>query len=135
MLKPAKELAILLQTKVMLDRANTEYSVKQDGSVFKQLNIIANSKNIFAINFGPAAGYDFTLTQDEAFKALAEAIKNHGDRLRFHLLALPVNAGLEHLSVDINSNVIMRVIEAYEIRIDEIVTRYDILIEKVIKNA
>ena len=41
--KPSKELAILLQTKVMLERANTEHVVKHDGFLFKQFLIISNN--------------------------------------------------------------------------------------------
>jgi hypothetical protein len=134
-LKPAKELAILLQTKVMIERANSEFITKHDGHLFKQFNIIANNKNMFALNCGPTAGYEFTLTQDDAFKALAEVIKKHGDRIKFHLLALPVGKTVDHVTLDINDNVIIRAIDFYEIRIDEILTRYDVIIEKVNTNA
>lgn len=134
--KPSKELAIRLQTKVMLERANTEYVVKHDGFLFKQFLIIANNKNQFVLNYGPGIeNYEFNLTQDEAFEGLAKAVMSHGDRIRFNALAMPVRGGIDHYLMDLNSDVIVRVIEYYEIKIDEILTRYDVLVEKVIKNA
>lgn len=135
---PARELSILLQTKVMLEAPNIDNDIKHDGNKFKQFNIVSNSKNQFLLNIGPALDeYNFSLTQDEAFKALSEVIQNCGDRLKFNILRLPIprNSGLEHCAVDLHENVIIRIIDYYEIRIDEILTRYDVLIEKVIKNA
>lgn len=137
--KPSKELAMLLQTKVMLERANTEIITRIDGNLIAQFNIISNSKNQFLLNYGPAiSGYDdweFSLTQDQAFSALAEVIKAHGDRIKFNLLMLPPGKQVEHSLIDLNNDVLIRVIEYYEIRLDEILTRYDVIVEKVIKNA
>lgn len=132
--KPAKELAILLQTKIMLERVNTEPGMKSDGSNIKQFCLLANKQNEFAINYGAVVeNLDFSLTQTEAFKNLTNAIQKHGDRIKFHALTMPARAGLEHCVMDLNSDVIMRIIEYYEIRTDEILTRYDILIEKIIR--
>ena len=134
--KPAKELAVLLQTKVMLERVDTEPGFKQNGDTIRQLNIVSNNKNQFVINYGVGAdNYEFGLTQDQAFEALASAIQKHGDRIKFHALLMPARAGLEHCVMDLNSDVIMRAIEYYDVRIDEILIRYDVLVEKVIKNV
>lgn len=135
--KPAKELAILLQSRVMLEVANSKEIAMINGNN-DQFNIVANQKNQFLLNRGPAMSidhWDFSLTQDQAFKALADAIQSHGDRIKFHLLRLPVTKSIEHCMLDINGNVLIRAIEYYEIRIDEILTRYDVLVEKVKQNA
>ena len=129
-IKPAKELALLLQTKVIIERANTEFVLKLNGTN-KQLYLVSNDKNMFKSGYGPLINdNDFNLTQKEAFDYLCDKIKKL-DRIRFHLLFLPITPSVDHVSVDINSNVIMRIIEYYDIMTDEILTRYDILIEKV----
>lgn len=132
--RPAKELAVLLQNKVMLERAYTENLSKINGSnTRKQLVIISNEKDMFAFSYGPAIGYDleFTLTRNEAFNNLAEAIKSHGDRIQFLLLQVPINKSFDNVTVDVNNNVIIRIVEYYEVVLDEILTRYDVLIEKI----
>lgn len=132
--KPAKELSLLLQTKIILERPIVDMLARHDVDIIKQFNLISNKKNIFLLNIGPVIDdYNFCLNQDEAFKALAESVKSFADRIRFHLPYLPISRGVEHCSADISNDVVMRIIEYYEIRIDEILTRYDVLIEKIIK--
>jgi hypothetical protein len=134
--KPAKELAQLLQTKIILETPDMSMQIRHDGYVTKQLNLIANNKNIFLLNIGPAINdYNFSLTQDEAFKALAEQIKLFGDRIKFNLLVIPYTRGIEYCRSDVYEKVTVRTIEYYEIKIDEILTRYDVLISKVISDV
>jgi hypothetical protein len=133
--KPAKELAQLLQTKIILEVPDMSMRIRHDGQITKQLNLVANNKNTFLLNIGPAIDdYNFCLTQDEAFKALAEQVKLFGDRIKFNLLVIPYTRGVEYCCSDVYEKVTIRTIEYYEIRIDEILTRYDILISKVISN-
>jgi hypothetical protein len=49
-------------------------------------------------------------------------------------MVVPIKA-VEYTRLDLFNNVIVRVVEYYEIRIDEMLTRYDILIEKADTNA
>ena len=134
--KPAKELAQLLQTKIILETPDMSMQIRHDGYTTKQLNLISDNKNAFLLNVGPAIDdYNFSLTQDEAFKALAEQVKLFGNIIKFNLLVIPYTRGIEYCRSDVYEKVTVRTIEYYEMRIDEILTRYDILISKVIDNA
>lgn len=132
--KPSKELSTLLQTRIMIERANSECVTKQDGVIFKQFYLLSDKSNAFTdfkSSYGDIISYDFKLTAKEAFHNLAEAIKAYAARIRFHMLELPIAGSVDHVIADISSNVIVRMIEYYEIRSDEILTRYDVLVEKV----
>lgn len=129
-IKPAKELALLLQTKVIIERAYADYIYKINGEN-KQLYLVSDQDNKFKTGPSISSDDNFSLTKEEAFDYLANEIKKL-DRVRFFLLALPLSGAVDHVTVDINSNVIMRIIEYYDIMTDKILIRYDVLVEKVI---
>jgi hypothetical protein len=137
-IKPAEKLTNVLRTRVVLERASSEQlklggCAVMNGIVAKlhQFHLIGNSENKFVLEYG-VAHYDFKfeLSEDEAFDKLADKLGEFG-KVQFHLLWLPVSRGLEYCTAHIHDNVIMRVIEFYEIRSDEILTRYDILVSAI----
>ena len=97
----------------------------------KQFYIKSNNKDLFSTTFDT---YDFTVSKEDAFKNLAASIKSFGQSLRFSLMILPPKSVLS-ASLNVVENTVIRIIEYYDIYCDEILTRYDILIEKVNPNA
>ena len=97
----------------------------------KQFYIKSNSKDLFSTTFDT---YDFTVSKEDAFKNLAISIKTFSQIIKFNLMVLPPKTVLS-ASLNIIENIIIRIIEYYDIQCDEILTRYDVLIEKVNSNA
>lgn len=109
-------------------------SMKFNGHSILQFHLIKNSNNKYLLNYGPAAeenNLNFILTEVEAFKNLAAVVNNFENcKIQFHNLVLPIGPAYK-ASKDFNDKVFIRIIEYYNVYIDEILTRYDILIEKV----
>lgn len=127
--KPAKKLSLLLQSRMILETASTTSGLKFNGADVKQFHLIADSHNMFLCGYGPAVDLDnFTLMEDQAFEKLAGEL-GQLKKIKFHLPVLPVSRGVEHCSADLYRDVAIRVIEYYEIRIDEVLTRYDVLVQ------
>jgi hypothetical protein len=130
-IKPAKRLEEILVTKVVMDRANSKLLELGKIPNVTQLRLCENSEGKFQLEYGPSReNLEFVLSEQEAFDKLAEAISEFR-RVRFHALLMPVSRGIDHCSLDLHGNVLVRVIEYYEITIDESLTRYDVLVEKI----
>lgn len=128
-IKPAKELLNKL-INIHIADANVSDLTRLDENK-KQFYILFNSKDLFSSN---RENLIFDISPEVAFCYLASEIKNFSLAVKFNLMIIPPKAVINS-SLNIVDNVIVRSLEYYEIRIDEILTRYDILIEKVIKNA
>jgi len=92
----------------------------------KQKYLISNSKDLFSSNIDDLI---FDISADAAFDLLAHEIKKYSRIIKFNLMIIPKN-GIEYCRLDFYKKVVIRSVEYYEIRIDEILTRYDVLIEK-----
>ena len=97
----------------------------------KQLYIKSNSKDLFSTSFD---SYDFIVSKEDAFAGLAKAIKDFGMHVKFNLMVLPAKTVIS-ASLNVVEKTVIRIIEYYDIASDEILTRYDVLIEKVNTNA
>lgn len=97
----------------------------------KQLYIKSNSKDMFSTTF---EDYEFIVSKEDAFKGLATAIKDFNQSIKFNMMVLPPKTVLS-ASLNVVEDTIIRIIEYYDIHVDEILTRYDVLVEKVISNA
>lgn len=93
----------------------------------KQLYIKSNNKDLFSTTFDT---YDFIISKETAFSGLATSIKKFGQSIRFNLMVLPPKTVIS-ASLNAVEKVVIRIIEYYDIQCDEILTRYDVLIEKV----
>ncbi len=95
----------------------------------KQLYIKSNSKNLFSNKFDD---YNFIVSPEDAFHTLAEEIKNFSSdgNIKFNFLIVPFKA-VEFVNINIFNEIIIRCISYYDVHIDDILTRYDVLIEKV----
>lgn len=97
----------------------------------KQLWILSNYKNMFCSD---KENLIFDISPEVGLGMLAAEIKKYSKNIKFNLLIIPAKT-VQYVRLDFFNNIIIRIIEYYEIRIDEILTRYDILIEKVNSNA
>lgn len=131
-LKPSRKLFEYLRPKAVIERASFDQFAKLGGvsGEAHQYHLLSNGENKFVLEYGPGVeNLVFSLTENEAFEKLAAAIGDY-KKVRFHLLWLP-GRGVLHCSADVHDDVAMRVIEYYEMRIDEVLTRYDVLVEVV----
>lgn len=97
-----------------------------------QLHLIeCKSKGKFLFEYGATTSLDFILSKDEAFGNMSNALIILNCKLKFHRMTLPNHSSYK-VSEEIFEKVYVRLIEYYEIRLDEILTRYDILIEKIL---
>ncbi len=132
-LKPAKVLSHHLKPKIVLEIASSAFLKLGETAGLHQHHLIENSDGLFVYEYGVAVErLEFKLTADEAFSKLANVVSDL-NKVKFHLLWLPVSRGLDHCTADIHGNVIVRTIEYYEPRTDEMLTRYDILVEDLTK--
>lgn len=128
-INPAKLLHENLK-EIIVNRPNYE-NIYRMGDNRKQLYIKSNSKDLFSTTF---EDYDFSLTKEAAFAGLASAIKMFSQSVKFNIMILPPKTVIS-ASLNVVEDTIIRIIEYYDIYCDEILTRYDILIEKVNQNA
>lgn len=128
-LKPARKLFEYLRPKAVLKKAHLSHFSKLGDPVGShRYHLVGNEQGKFVAEYGVALeNMEFTLTENEAFEKLAAFIAAH-KKVRLHLLWL-ANRGVLNCAVDIYHDVVMRVIEYYEIRSDEVLTRYDVLVE------
>ena len=130
MLKPAKLLNDHLYGLCVIDKPDLTSLHRLDDNR-KQKYLISNKDNLFSSNIDDLI---FNVSAEDAFKNLAQTVIIHHHFIKFNLMVVPIKA-VEYTRLDFFNNVIVRVIEYYEIRIDEMLTRYDILIEKADTNA
>lgn len=122
---PAKLLHENLK-EIVINRPDYE-NIFRMGDDRKQLYIKSNSKDLFSTTFDT---YDFNISKEIAFAGLAATIKNFHQSVRFNLMVLPPKAVIS-ASINVVENTIIRIIEYYDVQCDEILTRYDVLVEKV----
>lgn len=128
-MKPAAKLFALLKPPASWEqRSELIGGMRCDGKRYFQFNIVSDESGKFLSGSGPGIDFDgFILTEDEAFGALAGQVRKLDDPI-FHLPMLPLR-GVDHVMVDIHQGVVIRVVDCYEPRIDQVLTRYDILVE------
>lgn len=129
--KPAKKLSEYLLKKVILEQASSNFVKLGQFIGLHQYHLLENQDGKFLYEYGVGVNnYDFTLTENDAFEKLSDVISEL-KKAKFHLLWLPISRGLDHCTADIHGNVIIRTIEFYEAAIDEILKRYDVMVEAV----
>jgi hypothetical protein len=131
-IKPAEKLSNILKTKVVLERASTTPLKLGTFDNLHQFHLVSNSENKFVVEYGVIHdNFEFTLSEDEAFAKLAGKL-GELKKIQFHLLWLPVAMGIDYCSAHIHGNVVMRVVEYYAVQTDEILTRYDVLVQAIV---
>jgi hypothetical protein len=121
---------------ILLDVPNFTTPMLVGNMHFTQLHLLSieekPDEERFLFGYGAAINstLDFILTKEDAFSMLAHAIKIGKKKVKFHALVVPIGSGIV-ASAERNKNIFMRILKYYEVRIDQIITRYDIMIEKV----
>lgn len=134
MLCIAKQLAEKLKS-IKLHRVNREYNSVAHSENWKQFYIGESCINgELKYSLGSFDEPDFKYSLDYVLSALATSIGQFSNCVRFNSLTIP-RKGIEELGVNIYGDVWVRAVTCYIPQSDMLVTRYDVLIEKVTENA